>query len=331
MLARGGEIVRRMLAALAALLLLLLTAAGCGDDDEGAPQSEGGRSQITVGIIPIADVAPAYLGIDKGFFREEGLDVELQPFEGGAAVIPAVAKGDVQFAFGNAVSLAFAQQRGIDFQYVTEGVQGGSSSKDSTNGLIVHEESDIRTPQDLAGKTFAVNTLNSLGEVTIKTALEKEGVDVSDLEFVEVPFPDMIPALERKQFDVAWATEPFISGALAAGHRKILDPMVATHPRLTLAAYFAATEFIEENPETVAKFKRAMNRSLDYAAAHEEETREAIKSNTEIPPEVVDKMPLPHWTSELNAESIRALLQQCEKYGYFDDEIDIEAIVGPNA
>jgi ABC-type nitrate/sulfonate/bicarbonate transport system substrate-binding protein len=317
-----------MLAALVPLVLLLLIATGCGDDDDGVPDSEGGRSQITVGVIPIADVAPAYLGIDKGFFREEGLDVELQPIEGGAAVIPAVAKGDVQFAFGNAVSLAFAQQRGIDFQYVTEGVQGGASSKDSTNGLIVHKDSGIRTPRDLAGKTFAVNTLNSLGEVTIKTALEKEGVDVSGLEFVEVPFPDMIPALERKQFDVAWATEPFISAALAAGHRKILDPMIGTHPRLTLAAYFASTEFVEQNPELVDKFKRAMNRSLDYAAAHEQEAREAIKRNTEIPPEVVDKMPLPYWTSELNTESIRVLLRQCEKYGYFDEEIDVEAILG---
>jgi NitT/TauT family transport system substrate-binding protein len=320
--------VRRMPAALVPLVLLLVTVAGCGGDDEGVPESNGGRSQITVGVIPIADVAPAYLGIDKGFFREEGLDVTLQPIEGGAAVIPAVAKGDVQFAFGNAVSLAFAQQRGIDFQYVTEGVQGGASSKDSTNGLIVHKDSGIRTPQDLAGKTFAVNTLNSLGEVTIKTALEKEGVDISGLEFVEVPFPDMIPALERGQFDVAWATEPFISAALAAGHRKILDPMVATHPRLTLAAYFASTEFVEQNPEVVASFERAMNRSLDYARAHEAEAREAIKRNTEIPPDVVDRMPLPHWTSDLNAESIRVLLEQCAKYGYFDEQIDVEAILG---
>jgi ABC-type nitrate/sulfonate/bicarbonate transport system substrate-binding protein len=315
---------RLTLAALAAVLI----ASGCGGDGDDVEESGGGRTAVTVGIIPIADVAPAYLGVDKGFFRDEGLDVKLQPIEGGAAVIPAVAQGDVQFAFGNAVSLAFAQQRGIDFQYVTEGVQGGSSEEDSTNGLIVAKSSDIREPADLAGRTFAVNTLNSLGEVTIKTALDKEGVDTSKLKFVEVPFPDMIPALERGQIDVAWATEPFISAALAAGHRKILDPMVATHPRLTLAAYFGSADFIEGNAEVVDKFRRAMNRSLDYAAANEKEAREAIKRNTEIPPEVVDKMPLPHWTSKLNEESIRVLLEQCEKYGYFDEEIDVERILG---
>ena len=81
-------------------LVVLAGAIGCGGEDRGVEESEGGRTEITVGVIPIADVAPAYLGIDKGFFRDQGLDVKLQPIEGGAAVIPAVAQGDVQFAFG---------------------------------------------------------------------------------------------------------------------------------------------------------------------------------------------------------------------------------------
>jgi ABC-type nitrate/sulfonate/bicarbonate transport system substrate-binding protein len=314
---------------LAAALLLAL-AAGCGDGGGGADveESEQGRTKLVVGVIPIADVAPAYLGVDKGFFREEGLDVEFRPIQGGAEAVPAVERGDIQFAFGNAVSLAFAQERGIDLRFVAEGVQGGSGDKDSTNGLIVRKGSSIGGPQDLAGKTFAVNALNSLGEVTIKTALEKRGVDVSGLKFVEVPFPDQLPALERGDFDVAWLPEPFVSAALAAGHRKLLDPMVETTPRLTLAAYFGSGRFIDENADVVERFQRAMNKSLDYAAKNEDEARQATIDNTEIPPDVAEKMPLPHWTSDLNEESVRLLIEQCEKYDYFDKEIDVDAIVG---
>jgi ABC-type nitrate/sulfonate/bicarbonate transport system substrate-binding protein len=311
--------------------LLAALAVACGDDDGGAQPEGGEPAEIVVGVIPIADVAPAWLGAEKGFFREEDIRVSFRPTAGGAEVIPQVIKGDVQFAFGNPVSLAFAQQRGIGLRYVTEGVQGGSSEQDSTNGLLVHKDSAIRSAKDLAGKTFAVNVLNSLGEVTIKTALEKEGVDTSDLKFVEVPFPDMLAALERRQFDVAWLTEPFVSQGIAEGHRKLLDPMVATYPRLTLSGYFGSTEYIEENGDLVERFQRAMNRSLDYAAAHEEEARKAIADNTEIPPSVVAKMPLPHWTSELNAESVGFLIGQAEKFDYFDEEIDVDALLPPES
>jgi ABC-type nitrate/sulfonate/bicarbonate transport system substrate-binding protein len=318
--------------ALAVAPLLAALAIACGDDDGGGAQKgDGGPARVVVGVIPIADVAPAWLGAEKGFFRDEDIDVSFRLIAGGAEVIPQVLRGDVQFAFGNPVSLAFAQQRGLELRYATEGVQGGSSEKDATNGLVVHKESDIRSVGDLAGKTFAVNVLNSLGEVTIRTALEKEGVDVSGLEFVEVPFPDMLPALERRQFDVAWLPEPFVSQALAAGHRNLLDPMVATHPRLTLSGYFGSSQFFEENADLVERFQRAMNRSLDYAAAHEDEARQAIAENTEIPPPVVEKMPLPHWTSDLNEESIRFLIGQAEKYDYFDEDIDVEALLPPES
>jgi NitT/TauT family transport system substrate-binding protein len=310
--------------------LLAALAVACGDD--GGAQPEGGApAKVVVGIIPIADVAPAWLGAKKGFFRKEGIRVSFRPSAGGAEVIPQIISGDVQFAFGNPVSLAFAQQRGLGLRYVTEGVQGGSSEQDSTNGLLVHKDSAIRSVDDLDGKTFAVNVLNSLGEVTIKTALEKEGVDTSNLKFIEVPFPEMLPALERRQFDVAWLPEPFVSQGIAQGHRKLLDPMVATYPRLTLSGYFGSTEFIEQNGDLVERFQRAMNRSLDYAAAHKEEARQAIAENTEIPPPVVAKMPLPYWTSDLNADSVGFLIKQAEKYGYFDKEIDVDALLPPES
>ena len=311
-----------------AVLVAATLAVGCGDDDDGGAQDgEGGPDKVVVGVIPIADVAPAWLGAKKGFFEEEDIDVSFRPIAGGAEVIPQVTGGDVQFAFGNPVSLAFAQQRGLELSYVTEGVQGGSNEQDSTNGLVVHKDSDIQSIDDLAGKTFAVNVLQSLGEVTINTALEKQGVDTSELEFVEVPFPDQLAALEARQFDVAWVPEPFVSQAVAAGHRNLLDPMVETFPRLTLSGYFGLTEFIEENEDLVERFQSAMNRSLDYAAENEDEARAVIAENTEIPPPVVEQMPLPHWTSDLNEESIEFLIQQAQDDDYFDQEIDVEALL----
>ena len=90
---------RRLLTPLAALALLVPVAACGGDDsgDSGGGGGGGGDQEVQlarVGVIPIVDVAPIYLGVEQGFFEEQGLEVELVPGSGGAAAVPCVVSGD---------------------------------------------------------------------------------------------------------------------------------------------------------------------------------------------------------------------------------------------
>src|SRR4051795_6333252 len=85
-----------------ALACAALAAAGCGGDDGGSSGGGGGSQQattVTVGVIPIADVAPLFLGIKKGFFRDQRLNVKTQFAQGGAVIVPSVLSGDFQFGF----------------------------------------------------------------------------------------------------------------------------------------------------------------------------------------------------------------------------------------
>ena len=77
---------RRSFVALTAAATLLLTAA-CGGSSEDEPQSEG-TTDVKVGVIPIVDVAPIYLGKEKGFFARRGLNVIMESGQGGAAIVP---------------------------------------------------------------------------------------------------------------------------------------------------------------------------------------------------------------------------------------------------
>ena len=72
-------------------------------------------------------------------------------------------------------------------------------------------QSDIKEPKDLEGKTIAANTLNNICEVTINATLEEKGVDVSKLKYTEIPFPEMVGALEKGRVDAACVVEPFVS------------------------------------------------------------------------------------------------------------------------
>ena len=122
--------VRTILTALAAVITLA-TVAGCGllggGDDTGV-QNPGGTgpelSKITLGTIPIVDTAPIHMAIKKGYFKAEGLDVELKTIQGGAAGIPGLVNGDLNITFGNWVSFFAAQAKGVaDLKLVSEGYQ----------------------------------------------------------------------------------------------------------------------------------------------------------------------------------------------------------------
>ena len=123
-----GHTAWRAIALVGAMALL---AAACGDDDDDgdeasetteAPSSED-LTSITVGVVPVVDVAPLYLGIDQGFFEEEGLEVEPVVAQGGAAIIPAVMAGDQEIGFSNVVSLMLAQTQDLPVTIISQGIQ----------------------------------------------------------------------------------------------------------------------------------------------------------------------------------------------------------------
>ena len=317
--------IRRLPAVLAAVACLL-TAASCGDDGGGGDSSSGTQT-LKVGVIPIADVAPLYLGIDKGFFKEEQLKIEPQLAEGGAAITPAVVSGDFQIGFSNTISLLIAASKDLPVEIISQGVLGGKTEEEAWADLLVLEDGPIQDGKDLEGKTIAVNTLENICEVTIKASLEKEGVDVDKLKFSEVPFPDMNAALEQKRVDGACVVEPFVSQG-TAGKAKGIDPFyVRTAPDLTVATYFTSKQYAEENADTVDRFVRAINKSLEYAQAHPDEVRQTLLDYTEIPPEAVEAIKLPIWRTDLNEPTIEKLSELSKKYGLIEEAPDLNELI----
>ena len=319
------------------LLVLGMTAAACGDDDDDAGGDSGttagaegsGSGELTpikVGILPIADLAPLYNGIEQGFFEEEGLDVTTEVGQGGAALVPAVQSGEYQFAFGNYVSLMLARQNGVDVQIVSNVVSGADTADRGTNGLLVAPDSGIESIDDLAGKTFAVTTLDNVAEVNVRTTLREHDVDDSDIDFVELPFPEMNAAVESGDVDVAWQAEPFITLGEADGLVSVADPMYETTPSMPLAGIFASQSWLEDNPELAGGFYRAMQRSLE-AASDDDAMREAISANTETPPEVVTELALANWQPELDEDKLALVGELAADYEILDAEPAVDELV----
>lgn len=337
----------RVLALAGALSVLAAACGGDGDEDaaqedateEEAPDEEaaedGGAEEeadqemvdLTVGVIPIADVAPLYLGISEGFFEEENLSVETQEFAGGAEILPAVQSGDLQFGFSNTTSMLIAASQGLPVRIVAQGVQEAEEEENAWAHIWVREDSDIETAQDLEGRTISLNTLQNITEVTARYSLEQLGADNSELSFVEVPFPEANAALEQGDVDAIYVVEPFDTIARQSGARPIVAPLHATEPSLTVATYFAMQDYIDGNEDVVERFQSAMNRSLEYAAENPEAVRETLGTYTRIPEDLIPEVRLAQWSTDLNQPSIELMGELSVQYGLIDEAPNVEEMI----
>ncbi len=305
-------IVRRLLVGSACGLLCLALPACGGNGDRDA----SGRETVRVGVAPVADAAPLYLGRDRGFFADENLEIELRQVQTAQAIAASVVSGEAHFGFGETTSLITARSRGLPLRIVSYGTLGGSNDARAPIHLLVGRDSTIKTPADLEGKTVGLASLRVVGHLTVNAALDERGVDYSKVNFIEIPLPGSVGALESGRVDAIAVPQPFATLALAAGHRSLLRPVVETAPDFIVGAYFTTDQYIGRERAVVDRFIRAVTRSLDYAAAHPAEVRKVVLSYTQIPPQVIGRITLPDFSPPKDYSTLELHIDLAAKYGF---------------
>jgi NitT/TauT family transport system substrate-binding protein len=312
--------------ALAGALALLVAACGNGGGEQ-TQTSERGTTKLTV--QETAGVPSAYVGfgIEKGFFEKQKLDIKLEPTQGGAATIPALVSGDVQVGGSNVVSLLLASQKNLPIRAIAGGTSAQASGEKDFGALIAAKGKGISEPEDLEGKTVAVNTLNNIAEVVVKAALEKQGVDPDSLKLSEVPFPEMAPALAKGSVDAAFSIEPFVTQSVAKGDEVLSYSYVDTESDMQVGAYAVTDQFAEQNAEAVKGFKAAVAETASYVDANEGEFRTYLSKSAKMPPAVAKKIVLPKWTGEVNADSVANTAKLMQRYGVVKEPVDANKLL----
>ena len=237
---------------------------------------------VTVNTLPIANGLPLDLGIKKGFFAAQNIEINKRTLQSGNDIVLALANHQGEIGYFGWVPMMIASTQGIAISAVAPSEVEGTTPADNWQNILVKGDSSIREASDLAGKTIAVNALKGVGEVMIKAALRKVGVNPSSVRLLAMPFPTMRAALRNGQVDAIWTPEPFLTQALNLDNaRVVMAPGPVLGRFWPIGGYGALTEWTRSNPALARRFRIAINRSLTYAQSHPQEIRDMLPAGTQ--------------------------------------------------
>lgn len=267
-----------------------------------------------LGYMKIVDNAAMFMAMEKGFFKNEGLELETVPMAGGALILQGVTSGDLQIGWSNVISLYQAHVEGFDFKLIAGGATN-VKDKGESHAIQVLKASPIKRAKDLEGKTVAVNTLNNIVHLMAMAWLDKNGASSSKVKFVEVPFPQMEAALVSGKLDAISVHEPFATAALEKGQTRVLAyPWGEVLPKFVIASWFASEKWIAKNKEVGQGFVRAISRGVEAIHADPEASRAAMVKWAGLKPELAGKIGLPVFEKGISEKDIQATIDLTQKY-----------------
>ena len=286
-------------------------------------------TKLRVSTIPIIDTAPLQVGMAKGFFAAEGLEIDTTPTAGGAAGLPALAAGQVQITFSNIISVILGARQGLGFEVIAAGSGTGDNLPDLA-ALVAKKGHAFKTGKDLEGKRVAVNTRNNIIWLYARAWVQATGGNPDAVTYLEVPFPQMIDAVKGDRVDAAFVVEPFMSAGVKADAVSVVGwPYNAVQKRIPVGQYAATKEFIQKNPQVIEKFVRAYNKAVDWANqnAGSEEWLKIVSAYTRLAPEQLKGLNLPPYDKTVDPAGIDLVVDQMRKHKMIEGPFDSKALL----
>jgi NitT/TauT family transport system substrate-binding protein len=222
---------------------------------------------LRLGMVGSATDAGFFIGLERGYFREQGLDLEATPFDSAARMVAPLAAGQLDVGGGtHSAGLFNAVARGIAIKMVAD--KGSALPGHGFTGLLFRrdlvEAGRLRNPGDLRGARFAASARGGAADLPLAVWLRPYGLTVDDVEWVELGFPEHASAFAGRTVDASVTIEPFVTRILDMGLATQYQRIDEAIPGYQVAEVFFSAQFAGEQAEVGRRFMVGYLRGVRY-------------------------------------------------------------------
>jgi NitT/TauT family transport system substrate-binding protein len=243
-------------------------ASGAAPARPAAPTAPPPVATVRLGALGSVTDAGFFIGLDRGYFKEQGLDLDLIPFDSGARMVAPLGAGQLEVGGGShSTGLFNAIARNIDIRLVAD--KGSAPPGYGFQALLFRKDlvdsGQLRTPADLRGMRIGISARGTSGEPDVAAYLQPYGMTLDDVEMVELAFPEHAAAFAGRTLDASMNIEPFVTFIADQGTGTIYERLDTFVPGEQIAEVIYSGQFAQEQPDAARRFMVAYLRAVrDY-------------------------------------------------------------------
>jgi NitT/TauT family transport system substrate-binding protein len=248
------------------------------------------RVALRIGALPLDASAEAFYAKDMGFFDEAGIDATVTVMPNGSSLLAALAAKDLDIGFSSPGTLINARDHGLKMRFFCPGGIVVVDARTAYSGLLVAKDSQILSAADLAGKTIGVAGIKDITQFSVQAWIDSERGNADSVQFTEIPYSAMIPALEQGRVAAIAEPEPFLTMAKRRGARLLGNLDATMGRRYLITGWIINEDWPQFNSEGVSRFVAAMRRTARWANLHRSESAAILIKYSKLDPDIASTM-----------------------------------------
>lgn len=272
---------------------------------------------VTIGYLPSDHDAALFVAQAQGEYAAHGIETELVQFNNGGDLMTGMASGEVDIGYGGITPVLSAVEKGVPIKVVAGAQIEGS-------GIAVSPESDIDSPEDLAGKSIATPGEASIQYMLLQYYLEDNNMSTDDMNISAMKVAPMNDALNANKIDGMLTYEPYVTMAVENGNEMFINSseILPEHPCCVVAA---SERFIDENPDKLDTIISIHENATEFILENPDEAAELlpddIVADVEIEKKAISGIKFVYGLNETYKQSIMDFMQIEVDLGILEEPI----------